>query len=154
MGMKPQQGTTVQIAAVNDETTTPPRAIRDTSDTDVVLEPRSNRRLWIISGVAVLLLLLAIVAAWPVVSKWSRAEISVPLERLRLSEVSRGDFVRDVGVQGVIVAAVSPTLFAPAEGTVALTIKAGDQVTIGDVVARNDSPRSMRRPSRDAVQEM
>lgn len=130
----------MQIAAVNDETATPPRAIRDTSDTDVVLEPRSNRRLWIISGVAGLLLLLAIVAAGPVVSKWSRAEISVPLERLRLSEVSRGDFVRDVGVQGVIVAAVSPTLFAPAEGTVALTIKAGDQVTIGDVVARIDSP--------------
>jgi HlyD family secretion protein len=45
-----------------------------------------------------------------------------------------------VGVQGTVVAAVSPTLFASAQGTVTLQIKAGDKVAEGDVLAIVESP--------------
>jgi len=46
----------------------------------------------------------------------------------------------DVSVQGKIVAAVSPTLYARSAGTVSLEIHAGDKVEHGDVLATIESP--------------
>jgi HlyD family secretion protein len=54
--------------------------------------------------------------------------------------VTVGAFVRDAGVNGRVVAAVSPTLYAPAAGTVALKVQAGDGVRKGDVLAQIESP--------------
>ena len=130
----------MQVAITNDEAETTNRGIRDTSVTDVVLEAPGNRRLWAIGAIVGLLLLLIAFVSYPVLEKWSRAEATVPLDRLRLAEVKRGDFVRDIGVQGVVVAAVSPTLYAPAGGTVTLTTEAGDRVEVGVIVAKIDSP--------------
>jgi HlyD family secretion protein len=114
--------------------------IRDTSATDVVVEAPSKRnRYYWIGGGALGLLLLAIFV-FPVLNRWLQAEVTVPLERLRIATVERGDFVRDVGVQGTIVAAISPTLFSPAQGTVTLLIQAGDTVEAGQVLATLDSP--------------
>ena len=119
-----------------------PRAtgIRDTSATDVVVEPpsRRNRNLLIGGGVVGLIALLVI--AYPLFSRWLQAEVTVPLERLRIATVERGDFVRDVGVQGTVVAAISPTLFSPAQGNVTLMIQAGDSVQEGEVLATVNSP--------------
>jgi HlyD family secretion protein len=69
------------------------------------------------------------------------AERSVPLERLRLAKVTRSDFVRDVAVRGRVVAAVKPTVYAPAEGTVTLMVEAGDTAARDQVIARVESPR-------------
>jgi len=114
--------------------------IRDTSATDVVIEPPSKRkRYYWLGGGAVALMLLAIFI-YPLFNRWLQAEVSVPLARLRIATVVRGDFVRDVGVQGTIVAAISPTVYAPAQGTVTLLIQAGDTVAEGDVLATVDSP--------------
>ncbi len=54
--------------------------------------------------------------------------------------MTRGDLVRDVSVQGRVVAAVSPTLYSTAPGTITLNVDAGERVIEGQVVAVVDSP--------------
>lgn len=88
-------------------------------------------------------LLALIVSAWivlPSLQRWAGSSISVPKERLRLGVVARSDLVRDVSVQGRVVAAVSPSLFAPADGTITLLVEAGSRVAEGQALALLDSP--------------
>lgn len=115
-------------------------SISDTSAQDVAIAPPSRRRpMFVWSGVAAALIVLLWVAA-PVVVRWSQAEQSVALERLRLAQVQRGDFLRDISVQGRVVAAVSPTLYASQSGTITFEVESGDSVAAGQVVASIDSP--------------
>lgn len=115
--------------------------IRDTSaqDRPVDPEPRLRQRRYKLiaagCGGALLLLLLIVL-----VRSWFGAEVSVPLERVRIAEVTRGEFVRDVSAQGTVVAAVSPTLFAVASGTVHYLVQAGDTVKKQQPIAQIDSP--------------
>ncbi len=113
--------------------------IRDTSATDRTLatEPTQARRRWWYA-IAGGLLLLAL--AYALVSTWWGSSRSVNAERLRIAEVTRGTLVRDASVNGRVVAAVSPTLYAPAASTVTLKIHAGDAVKKGDLLAVLDSP--------------
>ncbi len=115
--------------------------IRDTAAQDRVLDrrPAGRRRLLVTVGAAGLLC-LGSVLAWPSVARFASAERSVPLDRLRLATVTRGEFLRDVAVRGRVVAAVKPTVYAPAEGTVTLTVQAGDTVSAGAVLATIASP--------------
>jgi len=76
----------------------------------------------------------------PALSNWQQSEMSVSMSRLRLDSVKTAPFVRDVSVQGKVVAAVSPKLYASADGTVSLFAEAGTQVKKGDVIAAIDSP--------------
>ena len=122
--------------------------IRDTSAQDrpvaPVQAPRSRRPLWIagaaIGGVLVM--------GW-LLSGWMGSSGSVSAERLRFAEVTRGTLVRDAAVNGRVVAAVSPTLYAPAGGTVTLKIQAGDTVKQGDVMAVLDSPELQNELQRE-----
>jgi HlyD family secretion protein len=91
-------------------------------------------------GSSVLVVLIAAWIAVPAVNRWMSASASVPLDRLRIAEVVRGDLVRDVSVQGRVIAAVSPTLYAPAPGTISLHVDAGASVEQGQVLAVVDSP--------------
>lgn len=115
--------------------------IRDTSAQDRPVDPqpqlqrRRIKSIALIGGGAALLLLLVFL-----VRSWLSAEVSVPLERVRIAEVTRGDFVRDVAAQGTVVAAVSPTLFAAAPGTVHFLVQAGDSVKKEQPLATVDSP--------------
>jgi HlyD family secretion protein len=86
---------------------------------------------------------LALVA-WlvvPSVQRWAGSSVSVSKDRLRLAVVARTDLVRDVSVQGRVVAAVSPSLFAPAGGTITLLVEAGARVSEGQSLALVDSPQ-------------
>jgi HlyD family secretion protein len=116
-----------------------PQAIRDTSAQDRVLEPKSHGRLlkWLLPGAGILVLGFLFVSA---LSTWLSAEASVSAERIRIATVERGDLVRDLNVQGRVVAAISPTLYSPATGTVTLNVLPGDKVTEGQVLATVDSP--------------
>lgn len=76
----------------------------------------------------------------PAINRWATATVTVPLDRLRIATVTRGDLVRDVSVQGRVIAAVSPTLYAPAPGTITLKVDAGAVVIQGQVLATVDSP--------------
>ena len=71
---------------------------------------------------------------------WLSTGQVISRERLRIAQVSRGHFVRDVAADGTVVAAVSPTLFAIAPGTVTYNARAGDAVKKGQVLAQLDSP--------------
>jgi HlyD family secretion protein len=116
----------------------PPTPIRDTSAQDRPVERRGgSKRRWAL----VIAALVAIAAgAVFVVGRWLSSERSVDGERLRIAEVSRGTLVRDAAVNGRVVAAVSPTLYAPVAGTITLQIRAGDTVVKGAVLAVIDSP--------------
>jgi HlyD family secretion protein len=119
--------------------------IADTSAQDVQLAPRDPRRkLLIIVAAACIALIVAFQSA-PSVQRWANATVSVPYERVRTATVERGDLVRDVTVQGRVVAAVSPTLYATAPGTITLLVGAGEQVVAGQVVASVDSPELTNR---------
>lgn len=115
--------------------------IRDTSGQDRPLDPQIARRrrtkLFLAIGAAAVLLLLAIAG---IVRSWLGAEMTIPRERVRIAEVTLGTFVRDVAAQGTVVAAVSPTLFAPAAGTVHYLVHAGDEVSKDQVIAQVESP--------------
>jgi len=114
--------------------------IADTSAQDVLIEKRPNRARWLVSGVAAVLLIVLAFWAVPAVQRWAGSSVTVPLDRMRLAEVEVGDLVRDVSVQGRVVAAVSPTLFAPADGTITLQVEAGSEVGQGQVLAVIESP--------------
>ncbi len=120
--------------------------IRDTSGQDRVLAPppASPRRkqLMIGGGIATVLLLALSV---PTLGRWLSAGQSVSADRVRVAEVRRGTLVRDVVVQGRMVAAVSPTLYAPAGGTVKLKVQAGDEIKQGQPLAEIDSPELRSR---------
>ncbi|MDT8429804.1 MAG: HlyD family efflux transporter periplasmic adaptor subunit [Pseudomonadales bacterium] len=119
--------------------------ISDTSAQDVQLVRATGKKtLWLSLGALLALFLLA----WfltPVIQRWAQAQESVSAERLRFSEVSRGNFVRDVTVQGRIVAAVSPTLYASESGTITFAVESGDEVIAGQALAVIDSPEMQNR---------
>jgi len=114
-------------------------AIRDTSAQDV--QVKSNRTLpWLKYALPAAILGLIVVFAFSIFSNWINAEASVSADRIRLAQVLRGDLVRDLNVQGRVVAAISPTLYSPATGTVSLEVKPGDTVEQDQILAIVDSP--------------
>jgi HlyD family secretion protein len=119
--------------------------IADTSGQDVALPPQSMRRRWLIAGGATLAFLAIAALLVPPMTRWMRAEASVPRDRLRLATVGYGDLVRDVSIEGRVVAAVSPTLFAAADGTITLLVESGAAVAMGAELARIESPELQNR---------
>ena len=113
--------------------------IRDTSSQDAVITPpkgRATKRRIVIAVAAAALL----AAGWSLVHTWRGSTHSVNASRLRIAEVGRGTLIRDAAVNGRVVAAVSPTLYAPSLATVTLKVHAGDTVKKGDVLAVLESP--------------
>ena len=113
--------------------------IRDTSSQDTVIaRPQGRRRLVAVAAAVAVLAL----TAWslPQARRLWGTGSSVSLERLGLDDVSRGPFVRDIQAEGRVVAAFSPTLFAPQAGAVTLQVHAGDSVKKGQVLAAIASP--------------
>ncbi|MGI9206042.1 MAG: efflux RND transporter periplasmic adaptor subunit [Woeseiaceae bacterium] len=114
--------------------------IADTSGQDVKLEPKRAKHRKLIGGAAFLLLLIVAWTIVPTISRWASASATVSMDRLRIATVTRTDLVRDVSVEGRVVAAVSPTLYAPAQGTITLLVDAGASVLEEQLLARVDSP--------------
>lgn len=111
-------------------------SMRGTQQQDrAVAEPHARRgallrRYGIPAAIALVVLLAAVWSA----RSWLSSERMIPRERLRVAAVERGAFVRDVAATGLVVAAVSPTLFAEAPGTIIYKVRAGDIVEAGDVL--------------------
>jgi len=124
--------------------------IPGTSAMDKPVErPRGLSRRAVVALGAGAILLLGLAALTPALRKWSRAERAVEASRVRVGAVVRGDLERDVSAQGRIVAALHPTLFSPAQGTVWLSVKAGTEVKKGQTLARVDSPELISRLSQE-----
>ncbi|MGB0135100.1 MAG: efflux transporter periplasmic adaptor subunit, partial [Dokdonella sp.] len=87
--------------------------IRDTSaqDRQIRHEPQRRQR-WIKLGVAAAVLIAVLALIVPTATRLFSSDISASSSRLRVAEVTRGTLTRDVSVQGSVVAAVSPTLYA------------------------------------------
>jgi HlyD family secretion protein len=94
----------------------------------------------IVLATSVVVIAMLLWQVTPLLSNWQQSEMSVSLSRVRLDNVKTASFVRDVSVQGKVVAAVSPKLYASADGTVSFFAEAGTQVKKGDVIAAIDSP--------------
>jgi HlyD family secretion protein len=82
---------------------------------------------------------LALVLAW-LVRSWAQSGGVVSRQSLELATVTRGSFVQDVSGRGTVIAAVSPSLFATAAGTIRYAVHAGDRVSAGQVLAHLSSP--------------
>jgi HlyD family secretion protein len=86
-------------------------------------------------------LVLALIAAFGwLMTQWTDMKRTVPAERIRIATVTKGHFVRDAAAQGTVIAAVNPTLFATAPGTISYIVRAGDAVKKGQALATLDSP--------------
>lgn len=98
-----------------------------------------TRRLRVIVPVAIASI-IAGVALMPSIARWFRSETSIDASRIRVAEVVRGDLVREISVEGRIVAAFHPTSFSPARGIVTIDVNAGQVVDEGDILAHIASP--------------
>jgi HlyD family secretion protein len=117
----------------------PDTSIRDTSAQDKPLPQRPMRRHlpWVL---ALAFALAGLVLAWPSIRRDFSADSSVSIDRLVIATVERGPFVRDLAAEGRVVAADSPTLYAPSAGSVTLKVHAGDRVAKNQLLATLDSP--------------
>lgn len=97
----------------------------------------ARQKVWLGIG---LLALVAGGALYPSLKRWAVSETSIDIDRIRIGEVTRGDLIRDVSVQGNIVAAFRPTLIAPVRGIVRVEVKPGQVVAAGDRLVTVDSP--------------
>ena len=114
--------------------------IADTSGQDIaILKNVNNKTKWGVLGL-ILIAVLAYVTLMPTISNWFQSDVSISAQRVRLATVTHGDFIRDLSVQGRVVAAISPKLYSPAQGTISLKVDAGDTVLKGQVLATIDSP--------------
>ncbi|HSN72205.1 MAG TPA: efflux RND transporter periplasmic adaptor subunit [Steroidobacteraceae bacterium] len=126
--------------------------IRDTSGQDRPVDAgRGRRRSALFVGAAAVAVVLLVASSVWLRDRWQVAAHAVPAERVRIAEVVRGPFVRDVSARGIVVAAVSPTLYAPAAGTVQFAVQAGDPVVRGQVLARVDSPELLNELERESA---
>jgi len=113
--------------------------IRDTSGQDAVIAaaPLWRRKKLIVGFV---LAIAFVVVSIFLIRTFANSSKSINASRIKIAEVTRGTLVRDVAVNGRMVAAISPTLYSTASSTVTLKVKAGDMVKKGDIVAELESP--------------
>ncbi|MEO8384539.1 MAG: efflux RND transporter periplasmic adaptor subunit [Betaproteobacteria bacterium] len=113
--------------------------IRDTSAQDKKITPPVNQRtrrvVVVVAGIVI-----AVAAAMVLLTSWRSSSQSVNGSRLRIATVTHGTLVRDASVNGRVVAAVSPTLYSTAMGTVTLKVNAGDTVKRDAILAIVESP--------------
>jgi HlyD family secretion protein len=82
---------------------------------------------------------LALILFW-LARAWLESGSIASMQSLELATVTRGNFVDDVAARGTVIAAVSPTVYATASGTVGYLVHAGDRVAKGEVLAKLVSP--------------
>jgi HlyD family secretion protein len=115
--------------------------IRDGSNMDQPVDPRPQRlRQAIIAAATAAALLIVALVAMPSIRRWASSETSVSRSQIRLGTVVRGDLIREVAVDGRVVAAFHPTAFSPAQGIVTINAEAGEVVERDQVLAQVDSP--------------
>jgi HlyD family secretion protein len=120
--------------------------LKDTSGQDVQIAQKGRKKSLMIKGGLVLLALATIgFYVAPKFNNMFSSDMAISKERLRFAVVEKGNLQRDIGVQGRIVAANSPTLYATAPGIVSLFAKAGDTVSKGQKLAEVDSPQLRNR---------
>jgi len=115
----------------------------NTSSQDRVIAARPLRQRRFVWAAVALAIVGLSALAWPGLQGFAAAGNSVSAERLSLAVVEVGPLLRDIAADGKVVAANSPTLYAPAGGAAAMQVQvqvhAGDTVKRGQVLAVIDS---------------
>ena len=112
--------------------------IPDTSSQDTKVEkPKRRLSLLVLAAISIV---VVVVALAPLFSQWLSGEAAVAKQDLHITSVKKGDFIRDISVQGKVVAARRPQIYSPAQGTVTYHVAAGDSVVAGQTLAVIDSP--------------
>jgi HlyD family secretion protein len=115
--------------------------ISDGSTMDQQAAPRkrlNGRRVFLLA--LALACVIAALLAYPSLHRWASAERAVSASALRIGEVTQGELVRELSVQGRVVAAEAPTLVSPTLGVVSVLVRAGDVVAQGQPLAWIESP--------------
>ncbi len=114
--------------------------IKGTEGQDVACAPAPAKSLqtMLVAGVAICGLLYGSYAL--LFNSGAQASLVVPRQQVQTAKVERGDFIRDLQVQGKVVAANAPTMVSQQEGLVRFVKQPGEAVTLGDLLAVVDSP--------------
>ncbi|HAT42995.1 MAG TPA: efflux transporter periplasmic adaptor subunit [Rheinheimera sp.] len=114
--------------------------IKGTEGQDVALSPTPKKQLktMAIGMVSICGLLYGSYAL--LFNSGAQASLVVPRQQVQTAKVVRGDFIRDLQVQGKVVAANAPTMVSQQDGLVRFIKQPGEAVTIGDLLAVIDSP--------------
>jgi HlyD family secretion protein len=124
-------------------------SLRGTEGQDRILEsPPLWRRHGVLAAVGAVLVLI-LIGLGLLLRHFAGVSGSIDRGRVSIATVERGSFVRDISADGQVVAAVSPTLYASAAGSVTLKVHAGDQVSQGQLLAVIDSPDLAARLSQE-----
>lgn len=110
--------------------------ISDTSGQDKVVKqkPSWHKHLKLaVASIAVVSSLALVIDGY---QSWQVNEIAIKRDDIRIAEVVRGDFVRDISAVGKVVAAHAPSVYATTSGNIELLVQPGDAVSQGQVVAR------------------
>ncbi|NRQ42444.1 HlyD family efflux transporter periplasmic adaptor subunit [Rheinheimera sp. YQF-2] len=114
--------------------------IQGTAQQDNIIQrPQKNALRRYLPGIATAGLISLLAAAF-FQSVGESAALVLPRNQMQFATVQRGDLVRDVAVQGRIVAANAPTLYSQETGQVQLFKQPGEAVTLGDLLATITSP--------------
>lgn len=112
--------------------------IQDTSAQDIRrdITPQRFKGKWLLA-LAGLSLVAGVSYLW---QSGPQASLVIPRQQVQIATVSRGGFIRDLAVQGKVVAASAPTLFSQQAGQIRLLKQPGEAVTQGELLAVIDSP--------------
>lgn len=115
--------------------------IPDTSAQDsLVVVPKNNKKWFVRALIGVFVIFICYFFVSPALVGWSGGQSAIPIDKLRIAKVMKGDFIRDLAIQGKVIAARRPVLYSPAQGSVTYLVDAGDSVQLNQVVARIESP--------------
>ena len=115
--------------------------IQGTEQQDTIMQrPVKSRLRRFLPAVAVATLAIILILALFQTLADNNASIVVARNQLQFAMVQRGDLLRDIAVQGRIVAANAPTLYSQETGQVQLFKQPGEAVNQGDLVATITSP--------------
>lgn len=126
-------------------------SMRGTQSQDRAVAPATNPRKVLLAryGLPAGIALVVLIAAVWAIRSWLSTDKVIPRDRMRVATVERSHFVRDVAATGTVVAAVSPTLFAEAPGTIIYKVRAGDVVKAGDVLGQVESAALLNEYERE-----
>ena len=115
--------------------------IPDTSAQDsLVVVPKNNKKWFVRALIGVFAIFICYFFVSPALVGWSGGQSAISIDKLRIAKVMKGDFIRDLAIQGKVIAARRPVLYSPAQGSVTYLVDAGDSVQLNQVVARIESP--------------
>jgi len=117
--------------------------IAGTNKQDELLQPQRKSLLSRNRFKLLMILVICMLALFylkPSFTAWHSGAFSVDYSDILTAKVERGELIRDVSVNGRIIAANAPQLYASESGQVSYLKKPGQTVTKGDVLAVVTSP--------------